>query len=147
MVEQNITLFEHYYYFDNLKATLEALNIPEWTHIAENMVSVDSVQYYQFMADYIHEAGTMAYSRGYLTNRVLQVAPMEKWWKSTEKIPGRTPYGSVLTNRRWLLNEVRSYRTAAITNIEYIPGVQPSALVSSTGKLFQYIPKYLPILI
>ena len=43
---------------------------------------------------------------GYLTYEALNVAPMEKWWKSTEILPGSNSYGSYITNKKWNLNEV-----------------------------------------
>ena len=43
---------------------------------------------------------------GYLTYEALNVAPMEKWWKSTEILPGSNVYGSYITRKKWNLNEV-----------------------------------------
>ena len=82
------------------------LNITEYTIIAENMEMVADDEKLQYMREFIHEKGTHAMITGHLEYGNLQVAPMEQWWKSKERIPGRSPYGSLLLNRKWILNEV-----------------------------------------
>ena len=106
MMDNNITLFELYYFYPTLKQSLLDLDIPEYTFIAENMVSVkDYDEYWYYVEHYIHGSGTHAFMHGYLGNDALQIAPMEKWWKSSEIIPGN-PYYSYLSSRNWIMNEV-----------------------------------------
>ena len=45
VVQRNITLFFHQYFIGGLKSDMLALNVSEWTHIAENMVSVKVINY------------------------------------------------------------------------------------------------------
>ena len=110
MVDRNITLFEFWYYYPSRKDRLESLNIPEYSTIAENMILTDENQYhyteyYHFVEKYIHEAGTHAIIMGYLDYYVLQVAPMHKWWKSSETVPLGMRHGGYITDRNWILNE------------------------------------------
>ena len=107
MVDNNIILFDHEYYYSSMKRALLSLDIPEYTFIAENMVSVkDWDEYHQYVEHYIHGSGTHAFIQGNLDYDALQVAPMEKWWKSSENVPGMNPYGSYLSRRNWIMNEV-----------------------------------------
>ena len=106
MMDNNITLFEDEYYFPSLKQKLLDLDIPEYTFIAENMVSVkDFDVFYYYIEHYIHGSGTHAMMQGNLNYDDLQAAPMEKWWKSSESIPGN-PYVSYYSRRNWIMNEV-----------------------------------------
>merc|ERR1711963_145907 len=41
---------------------------------------------------------------GSLGNDVLKIAPMEKWWKSSEIFPENS-YSSYLSGRNWIMNE------------------------------------------
>ena len=107
MMENNITLFTHQYYYPTDKQHLLSLDIPEYTFIAENMVSVkDWNEYYYYVEHYLHGSGTHASKGSGPVYRELQIAPMEKWWKSSEFVPGNTPYGSYLSGRNWIMNEV-----------------------------------------
>ena len=107
MMDNNITLFELEYYYPLMKQFLLDLDIPEYTFIAENMVSVkDWDEYHYYQEHYIHGSGTHALMQGNLVYDDLQIAPMEKWWKSSESVPGMNPYGSYLSSRNWILNEV-----------------------------------------
>ena len=107
MMDNNITLFEHEYYYSSIKQFLLNLDIPEYTFIAENMVSVkDWDEFHYYTEHYIHGSGTHAFLLGSLGYNNLQIAPMEKWWKSSEIVPGMNPYGSYLSSRNWIMNEV-----------------------------------------
>ena len=108
MMDNNITVFEHEYYFSASKQYLLGLDIPEYTYIAENMVSVkDWDEYADFAKHYIHGSGTHAFSMGSLTSADLETAPMDQWWKSSESVPETTSnYKSYLSRRNWILNEV-----------------------------------------
>ena len=107
MMDNNITLFEQQYYYASNKQFLLDLDIPEYTFIAENMVSVkDWDEYDYYIEHYIHGSGTHAFMQGNLDYSNLQIAPMEKWWKSSEIVPGKTLYGSYLSRRNWIMNEV-----------------------------------------
>ena len=106
MMDNNITLFELGYYYPSLKKALLNLDIPEYTFIAENMVSVkDWDEYDYYVEHYIHGSGTHAVMGGSLGNDVLKIAPMEKWWKSSEIFPENS-YSSYLSGRNWIMNEV-----------------------------------------
>ena len=106
MMDNNITLYEHEYYYPSWKQFLLDLDIPEYTFIAENMVSVkDWDEYHQYVEHYIHGSGTHAFLHGNLGYNNLQIAPMEKWWKSSEIVPGNS-YSSYLSGRNWIMNEV-----------------------------------------
>ena len=50
--------------------------------------------------------GTHALMDGNLGYDHFQIASMEKWWKSSESVPGSNPYGSWLSGRNWIMNEV-----------------------------------------
>ena len=106
MMDNNITLFEDEYYFPSLKQKLLDLDIPEYTFIAENMVSVkDWDEYDYYIEHYIHGSGTHAFMGGNLGYFILQIVPMEKWWKSSEIIPVNS-YSSYLSGKNWIMNEV-----------------------------------------
>ena len=82
MMDNNIKLFEHQYYYPTGKQSLLDLDIPEYTFIAENMVSVkDWDEYDYYIEHYIHGSGTHALMGGNLDYHDLLIAPMEKWWK------------------------------------------------------------------
>ena len=107
MMDNNITLFEMEYYYSSAKQSLLSLDIPEYTYIAENMVSVkDYDEYIYYNEHYIQGLGTHATMQGNLNYLNLQIAPMEKWWKSSEVVPGRHCYGNYLSKRNWMMNEV-----------------------------------------
>ena len=107
MMDNNITLFEHQYYYPSRKEFLLNLEIPEYKFIAENMVSVkDDDEYLYYVEHFIHGSGTHAIMNRNLDYNDLQIAPMEKWWKSSESLPGRNTYSSYLSRRNWIMNEV-----------------------------------------
>ena len=107
MVDNNITLFEHEYVYPSTKQYLLSLgqDVPEYKIIAENMISIEGRKWTSAVKKYIHESGTHAFMYGYLGYDELQIAPIEKWWKSSEVIPANS-YGSFLSSRNWNLNEV-----------------------------------------
>ena len=118
VVENNITVFEHYYWFGGLKWSLLELNSSEWTAIANNMVPVKNWDEYNYYTKhYIHgnrtetSGGTHAFMRAYLFGSDLAIAPADKWWRSFDKQPGRNPYNGFLTNKKWIHNEVNSPET------------------------------------
>ena len=107
MMDNNITLFTYQYYYASAKQFLLDLDIPEYTSIAENMVSVkDDDEYYYYVEHYIHGSGTHAFRHGNLDYSELQIASMDKWWKSSEIVPGGNHYASYLSGRNWIMNEV-----------------------------------------
>ena len=106
MMDNNITLFKHQYYYSSEKQALLSIDKPEYTYIAENMVSVkDYDEYFFYVEHYIHGSGTHAFMKGNLEYKDLQIAPMEKWWKSSESVPIFS-YASYLSNKNWIMNEV-----------------------------------------
>ena len=117
VLEKNITVFEHQYFYVGTITTLLNLNSnsSEWTHIAENMVPVkDWDEYNYYTKHYIHgnrtetSGGTHAFLGPYLGKYDLAIAPADKWWRSFEKLPGMNPYAGYLTNKKWIHNEVDS---------------------------------------
>ena len=106
MMDNNITVFFHEYYYHSQKGYLLSLDIPEYTFIGENMMSVKDWDVYDYyVKHHIHELGTHALIQGNLQYTDLQLAPMDKWWKSSECIPDN-PFGSFLARRDWIMNEV-----------------------------------------
>ena len=83
------------------------LDMPEYTYIAENILPINSWdEYDHYVTHYLHGTGTHAFMRGYLQYEDLMLAPMDKWWKSSESVPGTNSYGSLLSRRDWRMNEV-----------------------------------------
>ena len=111
MVKHNITLFEMSSHFDALKQFLLSVDVPEWTHIANNMIAVEGGRdgLFNGTRDLLQATGKYAYLRGYVEARHLRDFPMDKWWKSTETRPGENPYGGFLTAKKWILNEVADH--------------------------------------
>ena len=116
MVEKNITVFEHWMRYASLKDSLLELNVPEYTIIAENMVSTggDTVTegwqtFKDWMVYYVGELGTHAVIRGAVDYVMNGHISSKGWWKSEETIPGRNSYAGFPTSRKWLLNEVIFY--------------------------------------
>ena len=103
MMDNNITLFRVDYGYQSLKEVLLSLDIPEYTFIAENMVSItwDEREYY--MEHYIHGSGTHAVMTSSLDYDELKIG---EWWKSSEYVPGVSNYVNWLSNRNWKMNEV-----------------------------------------
>ena len=107
-MDNNITLFALEYYYASRKQFLLSLDIPEYTFIAENMVSVkDWDEFSYYVEHYVHGSGTHAFMQGNLYNDELQIAPIEKWWKSKESVPASNFYLSYLSGRNWIMNEVK----------------------------------------
>ena len=106
MVEKNITLLEISNVYEGRKNSLLKLNISEFTIIAENMVSVNRTDFKYYKEHYIHEKGTHAILHGYLQLPDLKIAPMEKWWKSKESVPGKNSYVNYPTRKNWIMNKV-----------------------------------------
>ena len=113
-VDRNITVFEHQYNYHGLKADLMALNITEWTSLAERMVPLSYDEYDYYIEHYIHgnrtetSGGTHAFMQSHLFPPDLAIAPADKWWRSFDKLPGKNPYAGYLTDKKWILNEVDS---------------------------------------
>ena len=107
MMDRNITLLLHVYYYFTWKHSLLDLDIPEYTFIAENAVSAKDWDVYDYYVEHhVHGSGTHAVMQGSLGYEDLLIAPMEKWWKSSESIPGVNSYGSFLSGKNWIMNEV-----------------------------------------
>ena len=106
IVDRNITIIEREYTFASLKAFLFSLNIPEYTIIAENMMEVTQQEWLEYTETLIMEDGTHATMRSHLDYDTTQIAPMDKWWKSEERLPGENPYIMYISSRKWISNEV-----------------------------------------
>ena len=106
VADRNITVYEHQYYYQHLKNDLLSINSSEWTHIAETMISVKDWDERDFFTEHnMHGNGTHAFFSSHLYNRDLSIAPAEKWWRSSERMPGQT-YAGYLSAKKWILNEV-----------------------------------------
>ena len=105
MMENNITVFILDYFYTSNKNFLLSLDIPEYTFIAENMVPLQEDEFDYYIEHYIHGSGTHAFMQGNLLYTDLQIAPKEKWWKSSEIVPGNT-FTSYFSERNWIMNEV-----------------------------------------
>ena len=120
MVEKNITLFTIFYQHQPLKKFLESLNIPEYTYLAKYIESVENMdEYYDYVKYKVHGNGTHGFLLTNLLHRHLQVAPMDKWWKSSERMPGITPYVGYNTGRNWILKEVGAFSICYLTQLKF----------------------------
>ena len=102
LVDNNITMFGNpiSYHQDSFNASEDPAlkKLAETYHIAETWEEYENDFEY-----HLHEKGTHAYVYSYLYPEHLK---MGRWWRSTEHIPGLTPYGVFITRRKWYLNEV-----------------------------------------
>ena len=121
-VDRNITIFTHQFFYPSSKVDMLSINSSDWTHIAETMVPVNWDEYENYTRDFIHGNGTHAFIRSYLSSGDLAIAPAEKWWRSSEKIPGDYPWGGYLSAKNWMLNEVRIiHKYLIIDSFDYFP--------------------------
>ena len=102
MVDNNITMFGHPHDYHpesfNTSEDPALKKLAETYHIAET--------WDEFSDDFLYHIqtkGTHAYVYSYLVPWMLE---MGKWWRSTEYIPGMSPYGVWQSRKNWYLNEV-----------------------------------------
>ena len=107
MVEKNITIVATPGN-DIWKKFLLNSAVPAYQTLGENLIVADSwEQDYNLSTQGILDAGTHARMEGYLVPYYLV---MGKWYRSKEKVAGKYPYGGFLTNKKWHLNEVTSFK-------------------------------------
>ena len=102
MVDNNITMFgyptSYHQAVFNESENPALKKLAETYHVAETWDGwIDDLEYYVF------SKGTHGYVYSYLYPDELKLG---KWWRSTEHIPGLTPFGSWITRINWYLNEV-----------------------------------------
>ena len=107
LVEQNITL-----YFQSdieiWKQFLLESSIPEYNILGETMIIADDWKHFNNITEHdVMGAGTHAQMGAYMFSYVLA---MGNWYRSKEKLSGYYPYVGYLTNKKWHLNEVFSFK-------------------------------------
>ena len=107
LVDKNITLYNQPW-GDIWKQFLLESPIPEYNILGETMIIADDWDHFDNIT--LHDvigAGTHAQ----VSTSVAQYElAMGKWYRSKEKVAGKYPYGGYLTNKKWHLNEVISYK-------------------------------------
>ena len=102
MVDNNITMFgyptSYHQAVFNESENPALKKLAETYHIAETWDEFENDLVY-----HIHLEGTHGYVYSYLLPEELETG---KWWRSTEHIPGLSPYGGWITRKNWYLNEV-----------------------------------------
>ena len=107
LVDKNITLYNQPW-GDIWKQFLLESPIPEYNILGETMIIADDWDHFDNIT--LHDvigAGTHAQ----VSTSVAQYElAMGNWYRSKEKLAGKYPYGGYLTNKKWHLNEVISYK-------------------------------------
>ena len=107
LVEQNITLYRPPGSYLWKQFLLES-SIPEYNILGETMIIADDWDHYENIIKHdVIGAGTHAQMVGSLSSYELA---MGKWYRSKEKVSGHYPYSGYLTNKKWHLNEVLSFK-------------------------------------
>ena len=102
MVDNNITMLgypgSYHQEFINYSEDQALKKLAETYYIPETLE-----EYYHDVENLILGKGTHALIYSFLDPNERKLG---KWWRSTEYIPGFTPYGAWLTRINWYLNEV-----------------------------------------
>ena len=112
MAEKNIKLLRTANTAESFVIFFKRLNITEYTIIADNMYPVDTnatnMDKYLYSVEHdIHGAGTHAVMANTLHQSVVNIAPLEKWWKSKESVPALSPFVSpVVIRKQWIMKEI-----------------------------------------
>ena len=107
LVEKNITLYDGPSY-EIWKQFLLESPIPEYNILGETYLIADDWDHFDNIT--LHDAigaGTHAQMVGSIYGLSLS---MGRWYRSKEKVAGKYPYGGYLTNKKWHLNEVTSFK-------------------------------------
>ena len=103
LIDNNITLYTipiGYIW----KQLLEQSSIPAYNKIAETMIIPKTWEDFDnYIEHYVLGEGTHAQMTSTLYPKHLA---MGRWWRSTERLSGFSPYGGYLSNKKWYLNEV-----------------------------------------
>ena len=87
-------------------------SVPEYNILGETFFCVDDWDTYNDM--FLHDilgAGTHAVMLGYLNPEEIALG---RWYRSKEKLDGMNPFAGYLTNKKWHLNEVISFKQCLI---------------------------------
>ena len=102
MVDNNIRMYG--YPTDYHPGIFNNSEDPAFKKLAETYHLAETLAEYKNDFEYhIQTKGTHAYVYSYLIPYELNLG---KWWRSTEPIPGITPYGGWVSRINWYLNEV-----------------------------------------
>ena len=108
LVEKNFTLYggpgtEFW------KSFLMESSIPEYNILGETYLIADDWDHFDnnITEHDVIGAGTHAYMIGYLSGWEMSLG---RWYRSKEKVAGKNPYAGYLTNKKWHLNEVFSFK-------------------------------------
>ena len=94
-----------------LKQILLQSTIHEYNKLGENIVFADSWDhFYDMTGEDVIGAGTHALMGPYVGGRE---RAMGRWYRSEERVSGVFPYGGYLTNKKWHLNEVTTYKVTS----------------------------------
>ena len=106
-MEKNITLYD-IPGADIFKKFLLDSPIPEYNILGETLIIADDWDHYNNMS--LHDvigASTHAMMTAFVSVHELDIG---KWYRSKEKVAGDNPYTGYLTNKKWHLNEVFSFK-------------------------------------
>ena len=107
LVEKNITLYDAPG-GELMKQWLLESSIPEYNILGKTYLIADDWNHFLNITEHdVIGAGTHAMMAGYITSYYLD---MGRWHRSTEKVAGDYPYVGYLTNKKWHLNEVLSFK-------------------------------------
>ena len=107
LVEKNITLYDGPGYEIWKQFLLESSN-PDYNKLGETYHVADDWDHFENISKHdVMGYGTHAYIGGYVYPSDLA---MGRWHRSKEKVDGQYPYGGYLTNKKWHLNEVFSFK-------------------------------------
>ena len=107
LVEKNITLYDGPG-TEIWKQFLMESSRKEYNKLGETYVIADDWDHFDNISKHdVIGAGTHAYMGGALADYELSLG---NWSRSKEKLSGWNPYGGYLTNKKWHLNEVFSFK-------------------------------------
>ena len=106
LVERNIEIYTtpgSYFW----KYFFQDSTIPEYKILGETLIIADNWDQYINISKHVHVAGTYALMTVTLPP---MYQDMGRWHRSEEKVSGHYPYAGYLTNKKWHLNEVISFK-------------------------------------
>ena len=107
LVEKNITLYDMPG-TEIWKQFLLDSPLPEYNNLGETYLIADDYDHFWNITEHdLIGAGKHAMMSAYLSPWELSLG---KWSRSKEKVSGHYPYSGYLTNKKWHLNEVLSFK-------------------------------------
>ena len=107
LVEKNITLYDVPGTGVWKQFLLES-PIPEYNILGGTYIIADDWDHFDNISEHdVIGAGTHALMGEYLTSWELSLG---RWHRSKDKLAGKYPYSGYLTNKKWHLNEVISFK-------------------------------------